>query len=56
VLPDLCTSHRRQLSVMLKNHHSLQDIHRRCAAAKDELSANLHARLRSAGTHWDRVE
>ena len=47
VLPDLCTSHRRQLSLMLKNHQSLQDIHRRCAAAKDELSANLHARLRS---------
>jgi len=47
VLPDLCTSHRRQLGVMLKNHQSLQDIHRRCAAAKAELSANLHARLRS---------
>jgi len=46
VLPDLCTSHRRQLSLMLKNHQSLQDIHRRCAAAKLELSANLHARLR----------
>ena len=46
VLPDLCTSHRRQLLVMLKNHQSLRDIKRRCTAAKEELSANLHTRLR----------
>ena len=53
VLPDLCTSHRRQLGVMLKNHQTLQDIHRRCAAAKDELSANLHTRLRYNGVNID---
>ncbi len=47
VLPDLCASHRRQLLVMLKNHQSLRDIKRRCTLAKEELSANLHTRLRS---------
>ena len=31
---------------MLKNHQSLRDIKRRCTAAKEELSANLHTRLR----------
>ncbi len=46
VLPDLCSSHKRQLLVMLKNHQSLRDIKRRCTAAKEELSANLHTRLR----------
>lgn len=46
VLPDLCTSHKRQLALMLKNHEQLQDIRRRCSAAKGELSANLHTRLR----------
>ena len=46
VLPDLCQSHRRQLQVMLKNHNNLRDIRRRCTAAKEELSVNLHTRLR----------
>lgn len=46
VLPDLCASHRKQLKVMLKNHQNMQDIRNRCTAAKEELSANLHTRLR----------
>ena len=46
VLPDLCNSHRHQLVVMLKNHQSLHDIRRRCMLAKEELSINLHTRLR----------
>ena len=46
ILPDLCSSHKRQLVVMLKNHKSLHDIRRRCTLAKEELSANLHTRLR----------
>lgn len=46
VLPDLCNSHRKQLLVMLKNHQQLRDIRRRCMLAKEELSVNLHARLR----------
>ncbi|XP_067001490.2 RB1-inducible coiled-coil protein 1 isoform X2 [Anabrus simplex] len=46
ILPDLCASHRRQLLVMLKNHHQLRDIRRRCTRAKEELSTNLHTRLR----------
>lgn len=31
VLPDLCLSHQRQLSVMLENHNKLRDIRKRCA-------------------------
>ncbi|XP_070556941.1 RB1-inducible coiled-coil protein 1-like [Ptychodera flava] len=46
ILPDLCASHQKQLIVMLKNHSQLRDIRRRCTLAKEELSANLHARLR----------
>ncbi|CAG2115600.1 unnamed protein product, partial [Medioppia subpectinata] len=46
ILPDLCASHQQQLQVMLKNHQKLRDIRRRCARAKEELSGNLHARLR----------
>ncbi|XP_019617863.1 PREDICTED: RB1-inducible coiled-coil protein 1-like [Branchiostoma belcheri] len=46
ILPDLCASHRKQLLVMLNNHKQLRDIRRRCVIAKDELSANLHTRLR----------
>lgn len=46
ILPDLCASHQHQLQVMLKNHQQLQDIRRRCIKAKEELSENLHARLR----------
>ena len=34
---------------MLKNHQSMRDIRRRCTAAKEELSANLHTRLRLVG-------
>ncbi|XP_049787044.1 RB1-inducible coiled-coil protein 1 isoform X2 [Schistocerca cancellata] len=46
ILPDLCTSHKRQMLVMLKNHHQLRDIKRRCTRAKEELSTNLYHRLR----------
>ncbi|XP_028403740.1 RB1-inducible coiled-coil protein 1-like [Dendronephthya gigantea] len=46
VLPDLCSSHQAQLSLMMHNHTQLRDIRRKCAKAKDELSVNLHARLR----------
>ncbi|XP_012237466.1 RB1-inducible coiled-coil protein 1 isoform X2 [Bombus impatiens] len=46
VLPDLCTSHRRQLLVMLQNHNKLRDIRRRCTKAKEELSVNIYHRLK----------
>jgi len=46
VLPDLCTSHRRQLLVMLQNHNQLRDIRRRCTKAKEELSMNIYHRLK----------
>lgn len=46
VLSDLCASHQKQLLMMTKNHSHLRDIRKRCARAKDELSANLHTRLR----------
>ncbi|XP_032454954.1 RB1-inducible coiled-coil protein 1 isoform X7 [Nasonia vitripennis] len=46
VLPDLCDSHRRQLVVMLQNHTQLRDIRRRCTKAKEELSVNIHRRLK----------
>ncbi|PVD22986.1 hypothetical protein C0Q70_16246 [Pomacea canaliculata] len=46
ILPDLCSSHKRQLIQMLNNHKRLHDIKRKCSAAKEELSANLHTRLR----------
>jgi RB1-inducible coiled-coil protein 1 len=46
ILPDLCASHKQQLEVMLKNHQKLRDYRRRCSRAKEELSGNLHARLR----------
>lgn len=46
VLPDLCASHQKQLIVLLKNHHQIREIRNLCARAKDELSTNLHARLR----------
>ncbi|XP_076244225.1 autophagy-related 17 isoform X1 [Calliopsis andreniformis] len=46
VLPDLCTSHRRQLLVMLSNHNQLRDIRRRCTKAKEELSVNIYHRLK----------
>ncbi|CAL7935955.1 unnamed protein product [Xylocopa violacea] len=46
VLPDLCTSHRRQLMVMLQNHNKLRDIRRRCTKAKEELSVNIYHRLK----------
>ncbi|XP_014260656.1 RB1-inducible coiled-coil protein 1 isoform X2 [Cimex lectularius] len=46
ILPDLCNSHKRQLVVMLRNHHQLRDIRRRCIKAKQELSTNLYHRLK----------
>ncbi|XP_068228950.1 RB1-inducible coiled-coil protein 1-like isoform X2 [Palaemon carinicauda] len=46
IFPDLCTSHRKNLMHMLKNHQRVQDIKRRCIKAKEELSENLHHRLK----------
>ncbi|XP_069193835.1 RB1-inducible coiled-coil protein 1 isoform X1 [Procambarus clarkii] len=46
IFPDLCTSHRKNLSHMLKNHLRVQEIRKRCSKAKDELSENLHVRLK----------
>lgn len=46
IFPDLCSSHARQLKIMLGNHQQLRDMRRRCAAAKEELSLNLKSRLR----------
>ena len=46
IFPDLCQSHQHQLLVMQRNHTQLEDIRRRCIKAKEELSANLHQRLK----------
>lgn len=46
ILPDLCTPHRSQFAVMLKNHKKLRDIRIRCGKAKDELCKNLLQRLK----------
>lgn len=46
IFPDLCSSHIKQLKMMLANHQQLRDIRRRCTAAKNELSGNLNSRLR----------
>ncbi|XP_063852182.1 RB1-inducible coiled-coil protein 1-like isoform X2 [Scylla paramamosain] len=46
IFPDLCTSHRKNLMHMLKNHQKLQDIKRRCIKTKEELLENLHIRLK----------
>ncbi|XP_065673827.1 RB1-inducible coiled-coil protein 1 isoform X9 [Hydra vulgaris] len=46
VLPDLCSSHQKQLHVLIKNHCHLREIRNLCARAKDELSVNLHTRLK----------
>lgn len=46
VLPDLCASHQKQLIVLRKNHHQIRENRNLCARAKDELSTNLHTRLR----------
>ena len=46
ILPDLCASHKQQLIVMQKNHKSIISICNRTAKAKNELSANLHCRLK----------
>ncbi|WAR23784.1 RBCC1-like protein [Mya arenaria] len=46
ILPDLCSSHRNQLMEMSKNHTRLREIKKKCRMAKEELSINLHTRLR----------
>ena len=46
ILPDLCASHRQQLLVMQKNHQQILSICNRSAKAKNELSANLHHRMK----------
>lgn len=46
ILPDLCSSHKKQLVVMVTNHKKLREIKKKCKMAKEELSINLHTRLR----------
>jgi RB1-inducible coiled-coil protein 1 len=46
VLPDLCNSHERQLTVLLKNQQRLSSIRKRIAVAKDELGCTLLKGLR----------
>jgi len=46
LLPDLSTSHKQQLQMMLTNHKKMSDYRNRCIKAKHELSVNLHARLK----------
>ena len=44
ILPDLCTSHKQQLLVMMRNHQHIVSIRKRCVKAKEELSLNLYTR------------
>lgn len=46
ILPDLCASHCRQLTVMSHNHRDIRDFRRRITKAKEELAANLNQRLK----------
>ncbi|XP_021350937.1 RB1-inducible coiled-coil protein 1-like [Mizuhopecten yessoensis] len=46
ILPDLCSSHKKQLLVMVNNHKMLRDKKKKCKMAKEELAVNLHTRLR----------
>ena len=46
ILPDLCASHKQQLAVMRHNHQRVISIRQRCSKAKQELSANLHQRMK----------
>lgn len=46
LLPDLSASHKQQLQMMLSNHKKMSDYRERCIRAKNELSFNLHARLK----------
>lgn len=46
ILPDLCASHRQQLVVMSQNHVAIVSILKRIAKAKEELSSNLHHRMK----------
>lgn len=46
VFPDLSIQHQYQLQVMYKNGCQLEDIRRRCARAKEELTFNLNTRLK----------
>ena len=46
ILPDLCASHKEQLKVMSSNYKKITSIRKRCAKAKEELSANLHHRMK----------
>ncbi|KAJ8977506.1 hypothetical protein NQ317_017124 [Molorchus minor] len=55
ILPDLCASHVKQLQLIAQNHQHLCDIRRRCTKAKEELSANLHHRLKWVMFVEDRV-
>ena len=46
VLPDLCNSHKTQLTVLFKNQQKLSAIKKKIAIAKDELGGTLLKGLR----------
>ncbi|XP_076463339.1 RB1-inducible coiled-coil protein 1-like [Babylonia areolata] len=45
ILPDLCTSHRRQVQEVLIRHKKLLDLKNKCNSAKKELSNIIQSRL-----------
>lgn len=45
ILLTVCSSHNKQLNIMLNNFHAIQSIKKKCEFAKDELSTNLHFRM-----------
>eukprot|EP00095_Tigriopus_kingsejongensis_P007557 maker-scaffold104_size368486-snap-gene-2.42 protein:Tk07557 transcript:maker-scaffold104_size368486-snap-gene-2.42-mRNA-1 annotation:"rb1-inducible coiled-coil protein 1" len=46
ILPDLCESHREQLWVMSQRFQEIVSLRKRCLKAKEELSKNLHCRMK----------
>lgn len=46
IIPDLCRSHETQLEIMMKNYQKIRDIRRKCIMSKQELSRNIHLRLK----------
>ncbi|CAK9304953.1 unnamed protein product [Gordionus sp. m RMFG-2023] len=46
ILPDLCSSHKRQLSFMLKQFSHVKELTHKSFMAKRELANNIHSRLK----------
>lgn len=46
IIPDLCKSHAAQLDIMMRNYQKIREIRRKCTASKQELSCNIHCRLK----------